>query len=61
MFNKKNLQQTITDRFAYLVFCISSYNGNYEFFSFDVFLQKSDGGVCTKIELKVQIIFCLLN
>jgi hypothetical protein len=31
----------ITVRFAYLCFCISSYNGEFEFFSFDVFSKNA--------------------
>jgi hypothetical protein len=36
-----NQHQTKTDKFAYLVFCISSYNGEFEFFSFDVFSKNA--------------------
>jgi hypothetical protein len=41
IFNKTNWQQTKTDKFAYLDFCISNYNGEFEFFSFDMFFKNA--------------------
>jgi hypothetical protein len=38
-------------------FSTTSYNGNFELYSFDVFLQKSAGGACTKIESKQFLVF----